>query len=204
MLSGKHFGGLRKQVMSAVVVVVWATGIGFGARVLLQYANTPGASGTPADRWPALSPINPATQGRATLLLFAHPQCPCSRASLGELALIVACCADRVEATVLFALPDRAEEWTATGLWHDARRIPGVHVLADRNGTLARRFGARTSGEAILYNAAGRLMFHGGITASRGHSGDNDGRDAIVALLSGRLPRQRITPVFGCALFTED
>ncbi len=53
----------------------------------------------------------------------------------------------------------------------------------------------------MIYDAAGQLAFEGGITSFRGHSGDNDGRDAIVALLRGQRPQRRATPVFGCALF---
>jgi hypothetical protein len=68
----------------------------------------------------------------------------------------------------------------------------------------ARRFGASTSGQTLLYNMAGRLVFNGGITIARGHSGSNDGRDAVVALLSGLVPMHTITPVFGCSLVTED
>jgi hypothetical protein len=52
----------------------------------------------------------------------------------------------------------------------------------------------------ILYDAAGRLRFSGGITAARGHAGDNLGRSAIVELLEGDSPTATATPVFGCSL----
>ena len=72
--------------------------------------------------------------------------------------------------------------------------------MEDRDGPVARAFGASTSGQTLLYDAAARLVFNGGITAARGHSGSNDGRDALVALLNAAVPRRRTTPVFGCSL----
>jgi hypothetical protein len=79
--------------------------------------------------------------------------------------------------------------------------IPGVTVHLDDAGREARLFASMTSGETLLFDAEGRLKFHGGITASRGHSGDNAGRDALEALLRGQASQQVITPVFGCSLF---
>src|SRR5436190_6315 len=80
--------------------------------------------------------------------------------------------------------------------------IPGVTVRADVDGEAARRFGAATSGQALLYTADGRLLFSGGITESRGHEGDNAGRSAIAALVLGAEPTKLATsPVYGCPLF---
>jgi len=138
------------------------------------------------------------------LVVFAHPQCPCSRATIEELARIVACCSPKMETTVLFYAPSTMPRgWTKTDLWDSAVAIPGVRVLDDAEGSTARRFGVHTSGQTLLYDASRHLVFNGGITAFRGHSGDNDGRDEIVALLRGETPPRRGTPVFGCALFEE-
>ena len=71
----------------------------------------------------------------------------------------------------------------------------------DNDGIEARRFGSSASGQVLLYNPQGKLLFSGGITASRGHSGDNDGRTAIVALLTQGQAAKDETPVFGCQLF---
>jgi len=72
--------------------------------------------------------------------------------------------------------------------------------MRDDDGVEAARFGAATSGQVILYDRDGRLLFSGGITASRGHAGDNDGRDAIVSLLGGGRGTRHSSPVFGCSL----
>lgn len=105
-------------------------------------------------------------------------------------------------AHVLFLKPDGfAEDWQKTDLWRSAAAIPGVHVMTDGGGGEARLFHAATSGQAILYDARGRLLFSGGITASRGHAGDNAGRAFIVSLLIRGAADRRSTPVFGCSLF---
>jgi hypothetical protein len=196
-------GSLRQHVAVGVVMAVWVPAVGFGLRTLLRYSNTPGRAAAPPDRWPAGAPFSPADR-RFTLLVFAHPQCGCSRATIEELARIVACCSQKVEATVLFYAPSTMPgDWTKTDLWDSATRIPGVRVLGDHEGNWARRFGVHTSGQTLLYDVSRHLVFKGGITASRGHSGDNDGRDGITRLLRGEIPRSLGTPVFGCALFEE-
>ena len=114
------------------------------------------------------------------------------------------CCGNKVSTTVFFYSPGKTEnDWARSDLWDSAARIPGVRVLDDPDAAAARRFGARVSGQTLLYDAQGRLAFNGGITAFRGHVGDNDGRDAIVSVLDGENPHHRTTAVFGCALYGD-
>jgi hypothetical protein len=137
-----------------------------------------------------------------TLVMFLHPHCPCSRASIGELAVLMAHCQGRVVVHLLFLQPAEIDSnWVLTDTWKSAGQIPGVTVHRDDAGREARLFGAETSGETGLYDAKGRLIFHGGITISRGHSGDNAGRDTLEALLMGYPTQPADTPVFGCSLF---
>ncbi|HWB01940.1 MAG TPA: hypothetical protein VG796_02880 [Verrucomicrobiales bacterium] len=136
-----------------------------------------------------------------TLLMFVHPQCPCSESSIGELAKLVARCRGQFNAHVFFVRPAGMEESLVKGkLWEQARRIPGVVVSCDEGGLESERFRAETSGYTVLYNGDGSLLFEGGITAARGHSGDNAGCEAVEALLKGGGHERVKTPVFGCAL----
>ena len=73
----------------------------------------------------------------------------------------------------------------------------------DDEGIEARRFGVSTSGQTLLYDKAGALLFSGGITGARAHQGDNDGRRSIVALLNRKTPGRTATNVFGCSLFSD-
>src|SRR2546430_14419966 len=101
--------------------------------------------------------------------MFAHPWCPCSRASVGELAQIMSKADGRLDALVLFHQPSADDEdLAATSLWQSASAIRGVTVKVDRDGEEAQRFGAATSGHIVLYDANGLLRFSGGITNARG------------------------------------
>jgi hypothetical protein len=75
-----------------------------------------------------------------------------------------------------------------------------VKVVFDPDGVEARRFGAETSGHTQLFGTSGRLLFSGGITASRGHAGSNTGESAIIALVNNQTPARTQTLVFGCSL----
>jgi hypothetical protein len=179
---------------------VWALTIAAGLVLLWNHASAPAAAGESPQRWPVTARVGRAHH-RATLVMAAHPQCPCTRASLEELNALMARVAGRVEAHVLFYKPaDAPDNWERTDLWRLAAAIPGVHAIQDADGVEAARFGALASGHVIVYDADGALLFSGGITGSRGHVGDNAGRTAITALVQGHASMRSRTPVFGCAL----
>ena len=170
--------------------------------ILWNYGQTPGVDGKPPLLWPSDSFIAHASD-RATLVMFAHPHCPCTRASIGELSLLMTRCRGLLAAHVLFVKPaSTPENWGQTDLWEQAAAVPGVEVVADMEGAEARRFGIVTSGQTLLYDPEGRLLYSGGITLTRGHRGDNAGRSAIVSLLTRPETPQRASPVFGCSLLT--
>jgi hypothetical protein len=111
----------------------------------------------------------------------------------------------RLTAYVLFLKPAGfSENWEKTDLWRSAASIPGVTAMIDDQGAEANRFHAATSGETLLYDAAGVLLFSGGITGSRGHSGDNAGEAAIVSLVNSGATDLTETSVFGCPLFDQN
>ena len=192
---------LRAGVL-ALAALIWAGTITVGFGALWRYKTTPGAPGAPPERWPASSAIERTRRG-ATIVMFAHPKCPCTRASLTELSLAMSRARDvgRSRAYVLFIKPsDTPENWASTDTWRTAARIPSTTVLLDRDGVEARRFGSRTSGDTLVYDADGMLLFAGGITFARGHEGDNAGEDALVSILRSGHSRIRLTSVFGCGL----
>jgi hypothetical protein len=178
----------------------WLGAAGFGLVSLMSYDNRPGVAAEAPSTWPAESRIA-RDAGRATLVMLAHPRCDCTNASLGELAELMARVTTRPRAYVVFIKPGGvANEWEKTSLWRAAERIPDVTVIRDDNGQEAGRFGTVTSGQMLLYDVHGHLVFSGGTTGGRGKSGDNAGRATLLALLNGERPTRRTTPVFGCAL----
>ncbi len=185
-------------LISAALTIAIVGGMG----ILWRYSLTPGVAGTPPALWPAQSRLT-RKAGALTLVMVVHPHCSCSRASIEELAALMAQARGQLDATVIFLEPlGFNDRWTKTDLWQSARAIQRVSAMID-DGREARLFGAATSGQTMVYGRNGRLLFSGGITAARGHYGDNAGASAIAALLEQPAPHNGgKTAVYGCALFT--
>jgi hypothetical protein len=133
--------------------------------------------------------------------MILHPQCPCSKASVSELAGIMAHAAGRMDAHVLFVDPANAPAgWLDGDLWRQAKAIPNVVVSVDGEGRDAAAFAAETSGQVLVYDAKGVLQFSGGITDGRGHEGDNPGQLSVLDVVRTGKPEVTTTPVYGCSL----
>jgi hypothetical protein len=187
----------------AVLALLWLGGVAAGLGTLAAYDNAPGAPASAPPRWPHASRLA-LDRARPTLVMLAHPRCTCTRASVAELAELMARAGQRPRAYVVFVKPGRATAsaaWSHTDLWDRAAAIPDVTVIRDDDGHEAARFGAETSGQTFLYAPDGALLFSGGTTGARGHAGDNTGRATLLALLRHEHTPQRTTPVFGCSLF---
>jgi hypothetical protein len=180
--------------------LVWLLALASGFGLLWKYKMEPGeAEGAPA-AWPETSGISPSGD-HPTLVLFAHPQCPCTRASIAELARLMSRFRGQLSAKVIFLRPgDVGSDWEATDLWERASAIPGVTTVRDDEGVEAARFRATTSGATVLYDAKGRLLFSGGITSARGHEGDSFGVRRISSLLLTGAADRGNAPVYGCSL----
>ncbi|MBI3307031.1 MAG: hypothetical protein HYZ84_04430 [Candidatus Omnitrophica bacterium] len=170
----------------------------------MNYTNAPGFSASPPPIWPSGSKIVPA-ENKFTLLMLAHPHCPCTRASVSELEKLMAHAGNHLSAYVVFMQPEGlGETWRRTDLWGKAGAIPGVHAVVDEKGLEAKRFRVQTSGQTLLYDEQGKLLFRGGITSARGHAGDNQGVRSILAMIHHKKPAVDHTPVFGCSLFNRE
>ena len=193
-----------KKYFPWLLTSVWLAVVGAGVGALWAYDYVPGKDINVPSHWPSQSRI-PHDPDQPTLMLFAHPKCPCTRASIGELTVLMTHCQNRVKACVVFFRPQGSgADWLNTDLWRSAEAIPGVVVRADEAGNEARCFRVTTSGHVVLYGADGRLLFSGGITSSRGHSGENAGRSAITQLLHHELAAETETPVYGCSLLDPE
>lgn len=189
-----------RRVLIGAATCAWLAAVVGGTTGLLAYAGRMGAAASASEAWPADSDLarDPL---RRTLITFLHPHCPCSRATLGNLARAIARAGDGLAAQIVIVSPPGADEsWVKSGLWQTAVELGFDRIVLDRNGRNARLFGAETSGQTFVYDAAGRLQFSGGLTPARGHEGDCDGTDAILSCARGREFSISRTPVFGCAL----
>jgi hypothetical protein len=205
-VAAAQHGALRtraKQIVLIIVILGWGIGIGTGCLALWNYSGTPGKRLPGAAAWPADTTFY-RQPGSQTLVLFAHPHCPCTRATLRELERLAAQAGGMLDIRVAFVQPSgTSADWVHTDLWQVAAAIPGVTVVLDHNGLEAHRFGARTSGEALLYNTTGQLVFQGGITPARGHEGESAGKSAIACWVTGH-PAVAHSPVFGCPLLDAE
>lgn len=181
-------------------IAIWIAALGAGFFWLWRYTYTPGRAADAKADWPAETRVRRDTH-RPTLVLTLSPGCPCSQATLAELARIVARAPDRAAIrAIVDGSGTRDTPLDQTRLWQTLKTIPGVESLVDPDGREAAAFGGYVSGQTFLYDASGHLQFSGGLTAARGHEGANDGVDAVVAMLTaGRTPIDR-TPVYGCVL----
>jgi hypothetical protein len=190
---------------------MWVISIACGLALLTRHQMTPGRAAAAATFWAAAEPAIHETHpleiasDRPTLLIFVHPDCPCSSASLEELARILALCPDKAAVHAIFFKQGDADAPARSVNWRRAQAIAGASVHLDHDGQLVRQFGVFTSGQVLMYTPGGRLVYSGGITDSRGHEGDNFGMDAVVQLLRDpdriNSTMTPITaPVFGCPI----
>ena len=194
--------GLTPGKFRVVVIagVLWAACVLMGMAVMAAEEFTPAQSAKLASQFPPGSKLALAAD-KPTLLLFLHPHCPCSRATMRELEKLLAATQDKVAVTNVFPLPAGTPPgWEKGDLWNWAHAIPGASVRLDPNGVAARQFGVVGSGHTLLYAPTGRLLFSGGITASRGEEGDNPGETAVADFVLRGHADITHTPVFGCTL----
>lgn len=182
---------------AVLLALLWLSLVGVGAARCYRFETSAGPEAPAPVTWPLGTTLTRSHAG-PTLVMFAHPECACTAASLAEIAVLLAEIAVRPRVMIVFT---GAQDPRASANWQRAGAILGALRLHDDHGE-ARRFGALTSGHALVYDRGGELRFAGGITGSRGHAGDNMGRRAVLAALAGQ-PAEATHGVFGCSLGAE-
>lgn len=184
--------------------LLWIGVIGGGWYAMQAYQLAPGPSQAAVRLWPAGVPFALDPQ-RPTLVLAAHPDCPCTRASLEELGRVAARLDTRVATHVLFySDPAFDTAWRAGAGWRLASAVRGAALHADPDGRAARALGLQTSGHILLFAPDGRRLFSGGITPARGERGASAGASALIDLATTGRAARDTAPVFGCLLWGDD
>jgi hypothetical protein len=196
----------RKSLLLFILVSLWTFLVGVGSAYLYRYEYNAGTVADAPGTWPEEivdEEIQLADSG-STLLVFIHPRCPCSAATIRELERITARVGSRLQTFVVFWYPTRsAKDWTKSALREYAAKVPDLRCIDDFGGATTRRFGVTTSGQALMYSPDRQLLFAGGITKSRGHSGDNAGSDVVQAIVQAGGSASLVpicSDVFGCSL----
>ncbi len=176
------------------LVAFWAFGVLAGYTMVLQY-HVRGAEQQQATREPAAA----APSGRR-LLVFVHPKCPCSLASVRQLSRIISRDPTLPVEFHLFLPADASSDWAQGAVWELASRIPTACLELDVDGALAASRHVEFSGHCILLNEHGECLFSGGVTPGRGHEGDSaGGNELLAAILTGRQAAATFD-VFGCRI----
>ncbi|KLU07422.1 putative transmembrane protein [Rhodopirellula islandica] len=186
------------------VAVLWGCLLAGLFFALIAYGNTAGPSEPP----PATGPVeHPTSVSRSTnssdweLVMAVHPKCPCTVASVNELQRLLRQVDNQLTCRFLVYHPaDTNSDWMDGKITSRLSRIPHASIQADEAGKAAMELGMKTSGAVVVFDPHGKPRFHGGITASRNHEGDNLGVRSISMLLRGQTPPLTSTPVFGCRL----
>lgn len=182
-----------------LVFCLWL-GLGAGGYTwLVRYSSTVGET-SPAPRTLPFPRATDTASARPQLLLALHPRCPCSLATVRELAKILTRAPNAGDVTVLMYKPaSEPDSWLQGALFDECRRM-NCQIRPDPDGNLAASLGSLTSGQVLLYAADGTLRYQGGITISRGHEGDNAGEGAVTEILRGSRALHGSMPVFGCPI----
>jgi hypothetical protein len=152
--------------------------------------------------WPSDSSLEQSPD-RCTLVMFAHPRCPCTLASLDSLARVmgVADC----KAVVVFWQPDSDSQPVESSSWRNspsiklAEKMQDVSIYFDRSGAEFKKFGVNTSGHCMAFSKGGVQLFTGGLTSSRGHVGPSAASDSLIQSIQSVKPTKP-SPVYGCTI----
>ena len=188
--------GFRARLHSLVpcvcVLAAWGVLIAAGFVVLEVYAAAPGARGRSLPDWPQDCMI-PIDGRHPTLLIFLHPLCPCSSASVDELTEIVGRCGDRVKLHAVLLHTISLEKEGASVVERSLVDVPGMTIWPDEKGALARGFGVLTSVALLPHTIPQAILtFSGGITASRiTIENENFGKIGALAAIPEAIKRSR-------------
>lgn len=194
---------MRDRLIACVCVCAWLLAVAIAFQPLFAYQSSPGKFGSIQKIWPASSKLK-RIHNEDTIVMFVHPKCPCTRATLEQLNRLSAFGGERFNAIIVFQQPKGyGDSWIKGPMWDRVSAIRGARCVIDSEQREAKLFGSNTSGDTFVYNKNGSLLFHGGITAGRGHEGDCPGFKALRAILLDQKSNIAHVPSFGCELFNR-
>jgi hypothetical protein len=193
---------LRRRGVLPLIALGWMVVLLAGFSAIWSHASTPGDAEIATDKWPVGTKVE-LDSHLPTLVVFVHPECPCARATLTHVSSMV----DQAAVAISIISMTPPSERPATGASHGCRdqlealsKQTLVKRIDDVENAEAIRFGASTSGDCFLYSTRGDLLFRGGVTASRGHLGDNAGLQLMIDRIHDPSQPIQSYPVFGCPL----
>jgi hypothetical protein len=152
------------------------------------------------DAMPVVETTRAGALGDAgALVVFHSPACEASRAWEPALTEIGNAATRRLVHTTIVEPSDRDQVPVARAAADRGMRFTYV---ADASGAVVRAFGAAETPEAFLFDAHGRLVYHGALGAVGGESADYLAA-ALDAMLAGRPVPIGETATAGCSIGAE-
>ncbi|MEM9411025.1 MAG: hypothetical protein AAGA30_07925 [Planctomycetota bacterium] len=180
-------------------VAFWMICVGLFAMVLIRYEYQSEPVIVPS-QWPSQSQINRMPDAYE-LVLFLHPKCVCSYATLDQLTKILPANREHLNFTLSVYCPkSRDSQWSQTDLTESFQALFPSQVVIDHENREASCFGVNCSGHLVLYDPDGSLLFSGGITKSRGHRGDCIAAETLKKTILEKNTGPFSYPAFGCKL----
>jgi len=181
--------------------LLWIAAAAGGTAYIFRYESRPAAATQVAQAWPDAAGLARHENG-FSLVIAVHPKCSCTRATVAELNKLMLAWGGQVHAFALVTKPFEVSDlWSETDeVTARLLEIPHVTVVRDLGGAMSAAFGAQSSGQTLLYDAAGSLVFAGGIIAFRGHEGPSIGGETLKQIVTGEAPSTRHTQVLGCSI----
>jgi hypothetical protein len=97
-----------KSVRWALIGSLWLGSVIVGLALVTNHDFAAGAAGPSLPHWPTHSHV-PIIDHNYSLIMFAHPRCPCTRAGLEELARLLTRYPNMVTPWVVFFKPVGAD-----------------------------------------------------------------------------------------------
>lgn len=184
---------MSKKLTAILIGAAWLGAVAWGVHATMSYESTPGKSAqTPRVRLAS-------HDSKWTIVMVAHPLCPCTAASLKALKAVVAEHRATVECKVVFV----GERPKVVSQNMDlAGQVGASSVKWVSEEDAAESYGAFTSGQTFVFGPKGELAFSGGITPGRGVDQPQFAVKLFRSLISGQAPAGSV-PTYGCGLQTE-
>ena len=117
----------RRNLLIVAVCAAWLGAATAGLSALYRYEARPGLAAASPVQWPVPSHIVLDSR-KHTLVMFVHPQCSCSVASISQLDHIVARVGDRLAVYVMAVIPEGSTELMV----HPGHYGPALHGAPTR------------------------------------------------------------------------
>jgi hypothetical protein len=187
-----------KKISLMIFAAIW-TVIFFVSWSLFYSFSTTAGKHTVMMRWPASEAL-PLLHDKPNILIFLHPKCSCSVASIAEFRRLVDSLSGRVHVRAILMKYQQVRSKEIPEGFASLFEIPEIKISRDDDGIISKSLGALTSGIVYLIDEEGLVVYQGGLTASRGHGGITAGSEFIRAWVTKRDDKTFMQKVFGCHL----